>query len=108
MIFNPVQSPSAVVKALKYKTNNDMWDGYSEERKQILQHWAHNQMNDVVILTGDAHFSMGIETSFEGKTLGVEWVTPSITSANLNERISIFKSHLVEPMVRKKSLNPHV
>ena len=85
-----------------------MWDGYSEERKQILQHWAHNQINNVVILTGDAHFSMGIETSFEGKTLGVEWVTPSITSANLNERISIFKSHLVERMVRKKSLNPHV
>lgn len=108
VIFNPVQSPSAVVKALKYKTNNDMWDGYSEERKQILQHWAQNQINNVVILTGDAHFSMGIETRFEGKTLGVEWVTPSITSANLNERISTFKSHLVERMVRKKSLNPHV
>lgn len=108
VIFNPVQSPPAVVKALKTKTNNDMWDGYSEERKQILQHWVQNDINNLIILTGDAHFSMGIETHFDGKNLGVEWVTPSITSANLNERISTFKAHLVEHMVRKKSLNPHV
>ena len=108
VIFSEVNPPAAVVKASKSKLNTDMWDGYAVERNTLMDYWVQHEIKDIVIITGDAHVSMGMNLQHQGKKLGVEWVTPSITSANLNERISTFKAHVVENMFRKKRLNPQL
>jgi alkaline phosphatase D len=37
--------------------NYDQWDGYPAERREILQHLVDEEIDNVVIVTGDIHFS---------------------------------------------------
>lgn len=108
VIFSQVKAPDAVTKVTKSKLNSDMWDGYAVEREVIMNNWLAKEIDHVIIVTGDAHVSMGMNLQHQGKKLGEEWVTPSITSANLNERISNFKAKFVEHLFRKKKLNPNL
>jgi len=108
VIFSQVKAPDAVTKVTKSKLNSDMWDGYAVEREIIMNNWLAKEIDHVIIVTGDAHVSMGMNLQHQGKKLGEEWVTPSITSANLNERISNFKAKFVEHLFRKKKLNPNL
>lgn len=77
--------------------NPDAWDGYPVERDRILAHLEQHDVDNVVFVTGDIHSSWGAElprhpfdtlkydpVTGEG-SLAVEFVTPSISSANLNE-----------------------
>ncbi|WP_373097801.1 alkaline phosphatase, partial [Zhongshania sp.] len=69
--------------------NMDQWDGYPSEREEILDFVEDNAIKNMVVLTGDIHSSWANElykssailTSgiFE-EPLGVEFVTPSVTS----------------------------
>lgn len=74
--------------------NPDQWDGYTAERARLFDHLAANDIGNVVVLTGDVHTSWALDLTLdpydpltyvpltgEG-ALGVEFVTPSITSAN--------------------------
>lgn len=92
----------------------DIWDGYPKERTQILDHIRENEIDNVVVLTGDFHTSFAFDVADEpidvslqeDPTFGmvpihspndnynaetgegavaVEFATPSITSANFDE-----------------------
>lgn len=92
----------------------DIWDGYPTERTQILDHVRNNNIDNVVILTGDFHSSFAFDvadhpidvTLQENPIFGmvpfhspndnynqetgegavaVEFATPSVTSANFDE-----------------------
>ncbi len=92
----------------------DIWDGYPQERTQILDHIRENEIDNVVILTGDFHTSFAFDVAdepidvtlqpdptfemvpihtpndnYNAETgegaVAVEFATPSITSANFDE-----------------------
>jgi alkaline phosphatase D len=74
--------------------NPDQWDGYPAERDRLFRHLRTNAIDNVVVLTGDIHTSWALDltpdpydplvydpVTGEG-ALAVEFVTPSVTSAN--------------------------
>ncbi|MGZ8633806.1 MAG: alkaline phosphatase D family protein, partial [Solirubrobacteraceae bacterium] len=66
----------------------DSWDGYPQEREELLAHIRDRQIKDVVFVTGDIHtFIAGdVRTAAgTGDPVGVEFVGGSITSAGLGE-----------------------
>ena len=93
----------------------DIWDGYPAERQEIVDFISTNNLDNVVILTGDFHttFSFDVTTSPNIVTLidnngvivpvytpspaynpstgegsvAVEFATPSVTSANFDENL---------------------
>jgi len=66
--------------------NYDQWDGYPAARKRLFDTIKDNEVDNFVVLTGDIHSSWAMElyddpfASTEGKPLGVEFVTPAVTS----------------------------
>jgi len=91
--------------------NADQWDGYPAERRRLMDTIIQNNIQNVVVLTGDIHTSWGNDLPFgpgsynsstgAGST-AVEFVTPSITSANAS-----FLGQFSSPSV-VQSQNPHV
>lgn len=69
------------------RINNDQWDGYTADRQRLLDHIMQNNLQNVVVLSGDIHsawandvpYSNYNPTTGEGSAT-VEFVTPSITS----------------------------
>lgn len=71
--------------------NGDQWDGYPAERTRVYNHIIQNNINNVVVITGDIHSSWANDlplSSYNSTTgagsVGVEFVTPSVTSPGLN------------------------
>lgn len=96
----------------------DIWDGYPAERQQIVDFLSDNEINDVVLLTGDFHSSFAFDVAeppvdltfmnipdvgvlpfynpspnYDAATgegsVAVEFATPSITSANFDENTDL-------------------
>ncbi|MBC8001642.1 MAG: alkaline phosphatase D family protein, partial [Opitutaceae bacterium] len=68
--------------------NVDSWDGYTDDRRELLEHIAVRGIQNVAFLTGDIHSSWACEVprdSAFGPSVAVELVGTSITSDNLNE-----------------------
>ncbi|MCO1336631.1 alkaline phosphatase D family protein [Microbulbifer sp. OS29] len=101
--------------------NYDAWDGYQWEREQILSSVKDSGTNNFVVLTGDLHSSIASYLKVDFKKVsnwnydnlvGVELMTPSISSPNLNDTVekgidvgSIFTS-LLNGGVQVN--NPHI
>lgn len=64
--------------------NMDQWDGYPAERSQILNHVFYNAIQNFVVLTGDIHTSWATEIPIGASRVGVEFVTPSVTSPGMD------------------------
>ena len=69
--------------------NMDQWDGYPTEREEVLDFVEENEIKNMVVLTGDIHSSWANElykssailtSGILEEPLGVEFVTPSVTS----------------------------
>lgn len=91
--------------------NPGQWDGYPAERHALLEFVRREEIANVVVLSGDVHSSWAAELLPEGggRPVGVEFVTPSITSASFAD--TVFPSlpgaaPLLTRLVR--SQNPHV
>lgn len=65
----------------------DQWDGYPVEREKILRHIKDEGIEDVVVLSGDVHVSIASELWIDGESAAVEFVTPSLTSQNIDEKL---------------------
>jgi alkaline phosphatase D len=68
----------------------DIWDGYEAERNRLLGFLRDNEVDDVVVLTGDIHTSWAndlTEDPFDVLTppAAVELVATSVTSGNFDE-----------------------
>ncbi len=86
--------------------NNDQWDGYAFQRSQIQNHILNNNINDVVILTGDIHTAWANDvpgsnynSSTGAGSVCVEFVGSSVTSSNFPFAVGV---NLI------KSFNPHM
>lgn len=70
----------------------DQWDGYPVERDLLLSHWRDNDINNVVVLSGDVHVGLAIELKRDAfdhteEPIAVEFVTCSLTSQNLDDKM---------------------
>jgi alkaline phosphatase D len=77
--------------------NVDAWDGYVASRERVFDALTENEIDNVVVLTGDIHSSFACELardpfdpeSYDGETsqgsLAVELVTPAVTSPSIEE-----------------------
>ncbi len=68
----------------------DQWDGYPAERDRLLEHF--DRFDNLVVLSGDVHVSLAIELHRDPfdhteEPIAVEFVTPSITSQNLDDKM---------------------
>lgn len=62
----------------------DSWDGYPVARENFYQRLVKENINDIIVLTGDAHeFWINDLTSESGEKVGVECVTTSVSSKTL-------------------------
>jgi len=125
----------------------DFWDGYPAERTQVINYIKTNNINNVVILTGDVHASFAydvadkpVNLSFQtlpvvgraplyspsptyndttgAGSVAVEFVTPSITSANFDENVGLaaaqgFQAQINKPItpfpgINLGNPNPHM
>ena len=77
--------------------NVDAWDGYKYERDRLMEAVKEANLDNFVVLTGDLHtyissyvkYDYGHLTNFWWPNIaGVEFMTPSISSANLFEMIN--------------------
>lgn len=91
--------------------NMDQWDGYPREREEILDFVDDEGIENLVVLTGDIHTSWanelykssGILTSgVLDDPLGVEFVTPSVTSPGFPEGAAQLVSAILP------AVNPHM
>jgi alkaline phosphatase D len=67
----------------------DSWQGYPQEREELLQHIRAQQIKDVVFITGDIHiFPAGdVRTDMgAGETVAIEFGSGSITSTTFGEQ----------------------
>lgn len=125
----------------------DIWDGYPAERTQLINFIKQSNIDNVVILTGDVHSAFAFDvvdnpvnvtfqtlpivgqapfytpnnynaTTGEG-SIAVEFVTPSVTSANFDENIDLataqtFQSQINKPiepipgLINLGNPNPHM
>lgn len=117
----------------RLKTENillDIWDGYPVERQKIMDYFQEKEMENIVFLTGDFHSAFAFEvtanptlsTTYNPETsegaVAVEFVTPSITSANFDEYTTRYRSRKFEeclnkpcggfPFFNKTNPNPHI
>lgn len=88
--------------------NTDQWDGYPAERTKVLSHIAQNNINNVVVLTGDIHTSWANDlplhsSSYNPQTgagsVAVEFVATSVTSTGFPFSV---------PLSLIQNSNPHV
>lgn len=71
--------------------NGDQWDGYPAERNRIYNHVLTNNIQNMVVITGDIHSSWANDlptatynSSTGAGSAGVEFVTPSVTSPGMS------------------------
>ena len=80
-------------------TNLDAWDGYPAERERVLTSIRDRGIDNTVVVTGDIHTTWasdlpvqpfgGYDPASGAGSVAVEFVTPSVTAANLNENLGL-------------------
>lgn len=74
--------------------NYDQWDGYPAARQRLFDSVRNAGMENWVVLTGDIHSSWALELHDDpfadntGKPVGVEFVTPAVTSPGIETQTS--------------------
>ncbi|MEU1980804.1 alkaline phosphatase D family protein [Nocardia sp. NPDC019395] len=95
--------------------NVDQWDGYTADRHRLLTTLAGRNLANTVYLTGDIHSSWAADVPVEaaaypgGRTVGAEFVVPSVTSAGIGDLLPgppRTSSVALEKSV--EALNPHI
>jgi alkaline phosphatase D len=94
----------------KYQhVSQDQWDGYSAERREILEHFLAKGVTNLAALTGDIHtFLAGDMTTtgnIDGTPVGVELVGGSATSLGFPEFLGVPSSTLE---TLREANDPHV
>lgn len=79
--------------------NSDQWDGYQAERQKLYDSITTNNINNMVVLTGDIHTAWANDLEDGSTDVGVEFVVNSVTSPGFP--IAIGTGTI-------QSLNPHM
>ncbi|WP_329398068.1 alkaline phosphatase D family protein [Streptomyces melanogenes] len=95
--------------------NVDQWDGYTDDRRELLGHLVDNGVKNTVFLTGDIHMAWANDVPVKAgtyplsKSAGTEFVVTSVTSDNLDEMLHV-APHTVSLVAAAaiKAANRHV
>ncbi len=80
--------------------NVDQWDGYTDDRKELLAHLLDRGVKNTVFLTGDIHMAWANEVpvnmaTYPGSgTAATEFVVTSVTSDNLDDILHVLPDTL--------------
>ncbi|MEE1942249.1 alkaline phosphatase D family protein [Streptomyces sp. TRM 70361] len=75
--------------------NTDQWDGYTDDRRELLTHLRDNRIGNTVFLTGDVHMAWANEVPVRAATypleppVATEFVVTSVTSDNLDDALGV-------------------
>ena len=115
VIMTPLIVPAGVLGPTAVMINSDQWDGYPFDRQKLYDHILNNNIQNVVVLTGDIHTAWandlplaGYDAQNRNNSVGVEFVTPSISSGNeLPQLITANTVYSLAPHVRYVELVLH-
>jgi alkaline phosphatase D len=86
--------------------NTDAWDGYPSTRQGLYDHIIANSIKNFVVITGDIHTSWAFDLKSGSDKVGIEMVTPSVTSpgspVNVGAALTIENPHLKYVELTKK------
>lgn len=91
----------------------DAWDGYKEERAKIHEFVLNNNIDNVVVLTGDIHSTFAGNIEHNGKCVASEFVVPSVTSQNVDvvgnwaAKIAEWYTKSLNRHMKEVDLDPH-
>ncbi|WP_405815733.1 alkaline phosphatase D family protein [Streptomyces sp. NBC_01390] len=95
--------------------NTDQWDGYTDDRRELLAHLRSNAIRNTVFLTGDIHMAWANDVPVDAGTYplspsaATEFVVTSVTSDNLDDLVKVPEgtvTALAAPIIR--AANRHV
>ncbi|WP_432055197.1 alkaline phosphatase D family protein [Streptomyces sp. bgisy022] len=95
--------------------NTDQWDGYTDDRRELLAHLRTNGIRNTVFLTGDIHMAWANDVPVNAGTYpasesaATEFVVTSVTSDNLDDIVRVPEgtvSAVASPLIR--AANRHV
>jgi alkaline phosphatase D len=95
--------------------NPDQWDGYTDDRRELLAHLRANAVRNTVFLTGDIHMAWANDVPVNAGTYplsasaATEFVVTSVTSDNLDDLVKAPEgsiSAIAAPVI--KAANRHV
>lgn len=95
--------------------NTDQWDGYTDDRRELLAHLRSNAIRNTVFLTGDIHMAWANDVPVDAGTYplsasaATEFVVTSVTSDNLDDLVKVPEgtvSAVAAPII--KLANRHV
>ncbi|MFI1399135.1 alkaline phosphatase D family protein [Streptomyces sp. NPDC020681] len=75
--------------------NVDQWDGYTDDRKELLKHLTDRGIKNTVFLTGDIHMAWANDVPVKAATYplsasaATEFVVTSVTSDNLDDILHV-------------------
>ncbi|MCF3118152.1 alkaline phosphatase D family protein [Streptomyces arenae] len=75
--------------------NADQWDGYTDDRKELISHLRDNNIRNTVFLTGDIHMAWANDVPAKASTYplsssaATEFVVTSVTSDNIDDMLHI-------------------
>ncbi|ANS64621.1 alkaline phosphatase [Streptomyces lincolnensis] len=96
--------------------NTDQWDGYTDDRREILAHLRSNAIRNTVFLTGDIHMAWANDVPVDAGTYplspsaATEFVVTSVTSDNLDDLAKAPEgtiSAVAAPVIRAANRHVH-
>ncbi|MEU0672600.1 alkaline phosphatase D family protein [Streptomyces sp. NPDC006172] len=96
--------------------NTDQWDGYTDDRREVLAHLRSNAIRNTVFLTGDIHMAWANDVPVDAGTYplsasaATEFVVTSVTSDNLDDIAKVPEgtvAAVAAPLVRATNRHVH-
>ncbi|MFE2837717.1 alkaline phosphatase D family protein [Streptomyces mirabilis] len=96
--------------------NTDQWDGYTDDRRELLAHLRSNAIGNTVFLTGDIHMSWANDVPVDAGTYplsasaATEFVITSVTSDNLDDIVKVPEgtvSAIAAPLIQIANRHVH-
>nr|WP_203723160.1 alkaline phosphatase D family protein [Streptomyces coelicoflavus] len=96
--------------------NTDQWDGYTDDRRELLAHLRAHAIRNTVFLTGDIHMAWANDVPHHAGTYplsasaATEFVVTSVTSDNLDDIVKVHEgtvSAIAAPVIRTANRHVH-
>ncbi|MFF0227761.1 alkaline phosphatase D family protein [Streptomyces sp. NPDC004629] len=96
--------------------NTDQWDGYTDDRRELLAHLRSHAIRNTVFLTGDIHMAWANDVPVDAGTYplspsaATEFVVTSVTSDNLDDIVKVPEgtvSAIAAPIIRAANRHVH-
>ncbi|MFJ9324603.1 alkaline phosphatase D family protein [Streptomyces globisporus] len=98
-----------------FTINPDQWDGYTDDRRELLNHLVTNRIQNTVFLSGDVHMAFACDVplnaaQYDGLgSIASEFTVTSVTSANVDDILGV-PPHSVSGAgeTALRNSNPHI